>query len=234
MSESLIKSTSMSSSSSVIATSSSSKKPNNIPPRPPASVTTTSNNNNNLAAPTAIAAPLLTNTNSHNKNLYDVDDDDIEGDSHLPNDYDESELDSDIRHLKSSEIDYADPLDTRNHSTTILTPMSLSIAEAVKARRGRKRARYNDIDREYLLAIFDPNLNSDMDNADTLLRVMDRDDRRDVQETGRDYAVQEDSDEDVEYVPSLSDEIESDDDDVKDSDTGGSTSPSSDGNEKKE
>lgn len=228
MSESLIKSTRMSSSSSVIATSSSSKKPNNNRPPPASVTTTTSNNNNNLAA------PPTNNTNSHNKNLYGVDDDDIEGDSHLPNEYDESELDSDVRHLKSSEIDYADPLDTRNHSTTILTPMSLSIAEAVKARRGRKRARYNDIDREYLLAIFDPNLNSDMDNADTILRVMDRDDRRDAQETGREYAVQEDSDEDVEYVPSLSDEIESDDDDEKDSDTGGSTSPSSDGNEKKE
>jgi hypothetical protein len=141
------------------------------------------------------------------------DDDDIEGDSHIPNVYDESELDSKIRYDKPNEVDYSDPLDVRNHSSTILTPMSLSIAEAVKARRGRKRSRFNDIDREYLLASFDPKLNSDMDDVDTLLRVLKRDEEKEEEEPRRDYAVQEESsDEDEEYITtSGSDENDYDD-----------------------
>jgi len=153
------------------------------------------------------------------------DDDDEEDDSHIPNEYDESELDSKIRFKKPTEADFSDPLDKRNHSITIITPMSMSIAESVKARRGRKRSRYNDIDREYLLASFDPALNTDMDDVDTLLHVLKKDDEEENQiqqkkKPGReDAATERDSDEDQDYVPSgedYSDDLDDDDEDDAD------------------
>lgn len=202
---------------SMISSGSSSKKAKNNDPRAPQSGQASGSSVGlNIIRPNPIPIPQKSNKEED----VDVEEDGTDSDSHIPNEYDESELDTKIRYKKESEVDYSDPLDQRNHSTTIITPMSLSIAEAVKARRGRKRSRFNDIDREYLLSSFDPKLNSDMDDVGTIIQALKEDIAVEVEdELGRDYAVQEDSDEDVEFIPSdESDDIDIDEDDESDAD----------------
>lgn len=204
---------------STISSGSSSKKAKNNDPRalPSGGQASGSSVGLNIIRPNPILIPQKSNTEEDD---VDVEEDGTDSDSHIPNEYDESELDTKIRYKKESEVDYSDPLDKRNHSTTIITPMSLSIAEAVKARRGRKRSRFNDIDREYLLSSFDPKLNSDMDDVGTIIQALKEDIAVEVEDDlGRDYAVQEDSDEDVEFIPSdESDDIDIDEDDKSDAD----------------
>ena len=107
-------------------------------------------------------------------------DDDIE-DVTQENKYDEKYLDTTIRYQGSDEVDPLDPRDVRNHKVNIITPVEMSISQLVKARtaaRARKRSSTRDIDKEYLVEIFRPDKNEDMDDLDTLVDVLSKDEQR--------------------------------------------------------
>ena len=121
------------------------------------------------------------------------------------NEYDSKHLDKTVVHATDDDVDVADPLDKRNHKINVITPMSLTIAQLVKQRK-RKRATFNNLDRMYLASVFDPEKNSDMDDLDTLVAVLESTDAEAAINTTKD----EDEDEDEGYETAEDDDTDKD------------------------